>query len=84
MSERPVLCPGDNLILEFRAQIAEVIAIPRDAHDQVSMLLRILLSCAQCGSIDHVELDVMAIQPEVGPYEVPAFRGLHRCRAVGV
>ena len=56
---------GDDLVLQRPAQITEVVAIAGHAHDEVAVLLRVGLGRPQRGCVDHVELDVVAVEPEV-------------------
>ena len=65
-SKRLVLCPGDDLILQHFAEIAEIVAVAGHAHDEVPILLRVLLRSAQRGSAHNIELDVVAVQLEIG------------------
>jgi len=65
-----MLCPGDDLVLQRLAQIAKIVAVARHAHDQIAVLLRVLLGSAQRGRVHHVELDVVAVQPEVAAHQV--------------
>ena len=68
--KRVVLSTGDDLILQRAAQIAEGVGVPRHAHDQVAVLLGVLLRLAQRGRVHHVKLDVVAIEFEVGADEL--------------
>src|SRR4030042_5569082 len=65
-----MLGPTDDLILERRADVDEIIAVARDANDEVPEELGLLLSPAQRLGRNHVELDVMPAQLEVGPDEM--------------
>ena len=65
-----VLGARDDLILQGAAQIAEIVAIAGDPHDQVPMLQRAGLGRAQGGSVHNVELDVMTAQPKVRSHQV--------------
>ena len=55
------------LFLQILSQIAEIIAIPRHANDQIPVFFRMRLCAAQRGPIDHVELNVVATKREVCP-----------------
>ena len=68
--ERFVRRAGDDLVLELCAEIAEVVAMAGDAHDQVAVSLGVGLRLAQCAGIDDVELDMVAAHGEVGPHQL--------------
>lgn len=55
----------DDLILQILSQVVEVIAVTRHPHDQVLVLLGEFLCIPQGVGIDHVELDMMAVHPEI-------------------
>ena len=55
----------DNLILQFAAQIAEIVAVARNPHNQIAVLLRVRLCLPQRILINNVELHMMSIHPEV-------------------
>ncbi len=65
-----LLRPRDDLILQSLAQIAEIIAVAGHAHDQVAVLLGVLLRLAQGVGFDHVELDVMAVHLEIRTHQM--------------
>ena len=72
-SKRLMLCTGNDLVLQRLAQITEVVAVSCHAHDQVAVLVRVLLGCSQRVGIDNVELNMVPIQPKVRsdqPHEV--------------
>ena len=52
------------------AQVAEVIAVTGNTHNQVAVLLGIVLCMTQGGRIHHVKLDVMPVQPEVSAHQL--------------
>jgi hypothetical protein len=60
--ERLMLRPLHNLFLQRLAQITKIVAIPRHAHDQIPILIRVGLRGAQRGRVHHVELDVVPVQ----------------------
>ena len=60
-----MFCAGDDFLLQFAGQIAEVIAVAGHADDQVAVRSGFGLGLAQRFGPDHVELDVMAVQLEV-------------------
>jgi hypothetical protein len=41
-----VFCPGDDLILKFSTQVAEVVAVASHSHDQIPVLFGMLLRSA--------------------------------------
>ena len=61
-----MLCPGDNFLLVMPVQVDEVIAVTGNPHQQVAILIGYLLGPAQGGGVHHIELDVMAVQVEIG------------------
>jgi len=61
---------GDDLVLQGGAQVAEVVAVARDADDEVAVLRGVRLRGAERGGVDDVELDVVARHLEVGAHEV--------------
>ena len=62
--------PGNDLVLQSGGEIAEIIAVARNPHDQVPILLRVLLSRAESFRGDHIELDMMPVQLEVRTHQV--------------
>ena len=68
-----VFCSGNNFFLQSRGKITEVIAVAGHAHNQVAVLLRVLPGGPQGVGINHVELDMMTIQLEVGAYQLGQF-----------
>lgn len=68
-SERFVFCAGDDFVLQGFAEVAEVVAVAGDTDDEVAVLLRVGLGFAQCLGADDVELDVVAVEPEVGSHQ---------------
>ena len=61
-----LLGPLDDFVLQFFAEIVEMIAVAGDADDQVFGLFRVLLRVKQRGAVDHVELDMMPVKAEIG------------------
>ena len=59
--KRPMFRPGDDLVLQHAAEIAEIVAVARHTHDQVPVLVWIRLRDAQHGSVHDIELDVVTI-----------------------
>jgi hypothetical protein len=62
--------PRDDLVLQVAAEVDEVVAVARDPHEQVAVVLGVRLRVAQHRVVDHVELDVVAVQPEVAADQV--------------
>ena len=60
----------EDLVLQILPEIDEVVAVAGHPHDQVSVVLRVLLSLPEGGGVHHVELDVVAVQAEVGSDQV--------------
>ena len=52
----PVAFAGDDLVLQFLADAGEVGIVAGDAHQQVAVILRVLLGIAQDIGVDHVDL----------------------------
>ena len=65
-----MLGAGDDLVLEGLAEVAEVVAVAGDADDQVTVLFGMGLRLAQRLRIDDIELDMMAVELEVGADEL--------------
>jgi hypothetical protein len=59
--------PADNFILQFGTQVDKIIAVTGNTDDKVAVLPRILLGFLQGFGADDIELDMMAIQFEIGP-----------------
>ena len=57
--ERAVFGPGDDLVLEGSGQIAEVVTVAGDPHDQIAMLFGMRLGVAQSLGRDDIELQVV-------------------------
>ena len=56
----------DNLVLELRIQVIEVVTVARDTDNEILVLLRILLRVNQSLAADDVELQVVTPHLEVG------------------
>src|ERR1035441_1827734 len=54
----------------FRRQIAEVVAVPGHAHDQIAMFLRLALRFPQGLRGHDVELDVVPVELEIRAHQV--------------
>ena len=52
--------PADDVFLHVTVELCEVGAVPGYAHEKVTILLRFLLSIAQCARIDDIELRMPA------------------------
>ena len=63
-------CAGNDFILQFFAQVAEVIAVASYAYDQAAVLFGVILCSAQSIRIYHGELDVMSIQVEMAAHQM--------------
>ena len=50
-------------------QINEIVAVSRNAHQQISILIRGLLGLAERVGIDYVELNMVAVELEIGADE---------------
>ena len=61
---------GDEVVLQVGGQVDEVGAVPGDADDEVTILLRILLGLLQGIGVDDVELDVPQLQVAPGTDEL--------------
>ncbi len=79
--KRLLFCAGNDFVLEVPADIDKVIAETCDPDDKVAMFFGISLGLAQSFGSNNVELDMMALELEVGPYQgnelVEAFTGEH-------
>ena len=58
---------ADNLILQFSAQIIEIIAVTGHTDNQVTVFLRMFLCITEHISGNNIELDMMTIQAEIPP-----------------
>lgn len=65
-----MFCSFDNLVLQVDTDVHEVIAVASDPDDQVPVFFRMLLCFTKSVSSDNIELDMMAVQPEIGSYEM--------------
>ena len=65
-----MLRPRDDFVLQRLAQIAEVVAVACHAHDQIAVLFGVFLCGAERLHINHVKLDVMPVEFEVGADEL--------------
>ena len=61
--------PVDYFLLVVTVKIDKIVGIPGDADEQVAVVIRGLLRFSQRRGIDHVELDVMSAETEIGAYE---------------
>ena len=60
---------GNDFLLQFGRQVAEIIAVARHPHDQVAVGLRRLLGFAERIARDDIELHVMPVQFKVAADE---------------
>ncbi len=60
----------DDLVLELGRAIDEIVAVAGHPDDEVAILLRLGLGRPEQVGRDHVELDVMSHQLEIGPDQV--------------
>lgn len=65
MLEGFLFSSGNDLVLQYLAEIAEVIAVSCNADYEVPILLWVGLGCPKGFRCDYVELDMMTIQLEV-------------------
>ena len=65
-----MLCVGNDLLLQCISQVTEIIDVSSPADYQAPTLVRSLLGGPQGGGIDHIELDMMSIQLEVGSHQL--------------
>ena len=70
-SKCSLLGSADNFLLVVYVQINELIAVTGDPNQQISVLIRRRLGFAQCLGINDIKLDVMSIEFEISPDEVP-------------
>ena len=66
---------GDDLVLQFLADGGEVGVVAGDAHQQVAVILGVLLRVAQHVGVEHVDL-----QGAAAVLDVAAQEGLELCR----
>lgn len=64
---------GDEVVLQVGGQVDEVGAVPGDADDEVTILLRILLGLLQGIGVDDVELDVPQLEVAPGAVNCTSF-----------
>ena len=69
VSEIFMFCPVDNLVLQVFTQIVKIIAVPGHTYNQVAVFLRMFLGIAKCVSINYVELNMMAVHPEIAAHQ---------------
>ncbi len=72
-----MLCPGNDLILDWLHQVNKIGAKTSHPHHQITIFLRMLLSIQQDFIIHYVELDMVNAKvdkaPEVGNKGFPVF-----------
>lgn len=66
----PDVCSCYDFVLQRFAEIAEIDAVAGNPHDQITILFGMRLCIPQCLRIDHVKLDMMPPQREVGPHKM--------------
>ena len=59
--------PGNNFLLVMPVQIHEVVAVASNPYQEVTILIGFGLGPAKGVGIDHIELNVMTVQVEIGP-----------------
>ena len=71
LASKPLVFRSCNdLILQSLAEVAEVVAVAGDAHDEIAVLLRMSLCFAERCGVHHVELNMMAPQLKIRSDEV--------------
>ena len=74
----------NHFLLHLGGQVHEIVAVACHPHDQVAVVLRLLLGLAQGRAVDDVELDVMPVQLEIGPHQVVGSRLARRIGRIGL
>ena len=75
---------GDEVILQIRGKIHKIRAVTGDAHDKVTVLLRVLLGGQKRLAVEHVELHVPELEVAEGADERDQFfRALLAFQALG-
>ena len=72
-SNPPVFGPGNDFVLKLLREIAEIIAVASHPYNEVAVLFRMFLGGAKCGCVHDVKLDVVVVQPEIGPDQMQRF-----------
>ena len=65
-----MLGSGDDFLLQRLAEVAEIIAVPGNADNQIAVFFRMLLGRAKGGRIRHVELNVMPVQFKICAHQL--------------
>ena len=60
-----MFCAPDDLLLQLRAQVIEIVAVSGHPHNQVLVFFRMFLGIPQGIGRDHIELDMVSIHPEI-------------------
>ena len=68
-----VFCAGNDFVLQLFRHIIEIVRITRHAHQQVTVIVRMLLGIQQRLCIHDVELYVVTAELEVSAYETGTF-----------
>ena len=66
MSKIRNLIPCDDLILQLRSHVVEIVGITSHTHQQVTVVFGMALRIEQGGGIDNIKLDMMATHLEIG------------------
>ena len=65
-----MFCSGNDFVLQRLAEIGEIVAVSRNANDEVTILLGVLLRVQQGVCADHIELDVMSTEREIRTHKM--------------
>ena len=60
-----LFCTVDDFVLEFAAEVVEVVAVTSNSYNQVFVFVRVLLGGQQGAAVNDVELNVVAVQAEI-------------------
>ena len=63
--ERLMFCAFDDLILKIFANVYKIITVAGNPHDEVPVFFRVLLGLPEGVCVDHIKLNMVAIEPEV-------------------
>ena len=65
-----MLSPANDFFLQVGAEVAEVIAIASDSDYEAAVGLWVTLGIPKRLCVYYIELDVVAVQLEIGPHQV--------------
>lgn len=66
---KALLRPRDDLVLKSPAEIPEMVTVAGNPDDEIPVVFRMLLSLQKRLAVNDIELNVVAVQVEIGAHQ---------------